>query len=81
MPEAIKGFGILTPLQEEFIKILASLPDKDQFYLAGGLTLVVPNHATPWICISSFKKNRPKPCSSKPRKKILVLIRTSLQLP
>ena len=39
MPEAIKGFGILTPLQKEFIKILASLPDKDQFYLAGGTVL------------------------------------------
>lgn len=39
MPEAIKGFGILTPLQKEFIEILASLPDKDQFYLAGGTAL------------------------------------------
>jgi hypothetical protein len=35
MPEVIKGFGILTHLQKEFIQILASLPDKDQFYLAG----------------------------------------------
>jgi hypothetical protein len=39
MPETIKGFGILTPLQKEFIEILASLPDKDQFYLAGGTAL------------------------------------------
>jgi hypothetical protein len=39
MPETIKGFGILTPLQKEFIEILRSLPDKDQFYLAGGTAL------------------------------------------
>ena len=39
MPEMIKGLGILTPLQKEFIEILASLPDKDQFYLAGGTAL------------------------------------------
>jgi len=39
MPETIKGFGILTPLQNKFIEILASLPDKDQFYLAGGTAL------------------------------------------
>ena len=39
MPETIKGFGILTPLQKEFIEILASLPDKNQFYLAGGTAL------------------------------------------
>ena len=39
MPETIKGFGILTPLQKEFIGILASLPDKDEFYLAGGTAL------------------------------------------
>lgn len=35
----IKGFGTLTPLQKEFMDILASLPDKDQFYLAGGTAL------------------------------------------
>lgn len=39
MPEIIRGFGILTPLQREFIEILAGLPDKDQFYLAGGTAL------------------------------------------
>ena len=35
----IKGFGTLTPLQKEFIGILASLPDQNQFYLAGGTAL------------------------------------------
>ena len=39
MPETIKGFGTLTPLQKEFMEILASLPDKEQFYLAGGTAL------------------------------------------
>ena len=39
MPELSKGFGTLTHLQKEFIQILASLPDKDQFYLAGGTAL------------------------------------------
>jgi hypothetical protein len=35
----IKGLGTLTPLQEEFIKVFASLPDKEQFYMAGGTAL------------------------------------------
>lgn len=39
MPETIKGFGTLTPLQKQFLEILAGLPDKDQFYLAGGTAL------------------------------------------
>lgn len=39
MPETIKGFGTLTPLQKQFMEILAGLPDKDQFYLAGGTAL------------------------------------------
>jgi hypothetical protein len=41
MPEEkpIKGFGTLTPLQRDFMGILAQLPDKDQFYLAGGTAL------------------------------------------
>lgn len=39
MPETIKGFGTLTPLQREFMELLASLPDKEQFYLAGGTAL------------------------------------------
>ena len=41
MPEAspLKGFGTLTPLQREFMRILASLPDQSQFYLAGGTAL------------------------------------------
>ena len=39
MPEIIKGFGTLTPLQKEFMHLLADLPDKEQFYLAGGTAL------------------------------------------
>jgi len=39
MPKTIKGFGTLTPLQKEFMEILAGLPDKEQFYLAGGTAL------------------------------------------
>ncbi len=41
MPEKspIKGFGILTPLQKEFIRLFADLPDQNQFYLAGGTAL------------------------------------------
>lgn len=39
MTETIKGFGTLTSLQKEFMEILASLPDKEQFYLAGGTAL------------------------------------------
>lgn len=39
MPEIIKGFGTLTPLQKEFMQLLANLPDKEQFYLAGGTAL------------------------------------------
>jgi hypothetical protein len=39
MPETIKGFDTLTPLQREFMGILAGLPDKEQFYLAGGTAL------------------------------------------
>ena len=39
MPEPIKGFGTLTPLQKEFMEILANLPDKEHFYLAGGTAL------------------------------------------
>lgn len=39
MSEPLKGFGTLTPLQKEFMEILASLPDKENFYLAGGTAL------------------------------------------
>lgn len=39
MPETIKGFGTLTALQKEFMHLLANLPDKEQFYLAGGTAL------------------------------------------
>jgi len=41
MPKAspAKGFGTLTPLQKEFMGILARLPDQDQFYLAGDTAL------------------------------------------
>jgi hypothetical protein len=35
----IKGLGTLTTLQKEFIEVFASLPDKEQFYLAGGAAL------------------------------------------
>ena len=39
MPETIKGFGTLTPLQKEFMGLLAKLPNKEQFYLVGGTAL------------------------------------------
>jgi len=39
MPGTLKGFGTLTPLQKEFMELLAGLPDKEQFYLAGGTAL------------------------------------------
>ena len=39
MPAKLKGFGTLTVLQKEFMEILAHLPDKEQFYLAGGTAL------------------------------------------
>lgn len=40
MPEnQVKGFGTLTPLQKEFMEILSTLPDREQFYLAGGTAL------------------------------------------
>ena len=39
MSKIIKGFGTLTPLQKDFMNILANLPDKEQFYLAGGTAL------------------------------------------
>lgn len=39
MSEPLKGFGTLTPLQKEFMEILAGLPDKENFYLAGGTAL------------------------------------------
>lgn len=39
MSKPLKGFGTLTPLQKEFMEILASLPDKENFYLAGGTAL------------------------------------------
>ncbi|MDQ3004929.1 MAG: nucleotidyl transferase AbiEii/AbiGii toxin family protein [Chloroflexota bacterium] len=35
----IKGLGILTPLQKQFLEIFATLPDQSQFYLAGGTAL------------------------------------------
>jgi len=42
MPETIMGFGTLTPLQKECMRVLANLPDKEQFYLAGGpFTLIL----------------------------------------
>ena len=54
MPEAIKGFGTLTALQKEFMEILASLPDKDQFYLAGGTALSNIISATDYPLISTI---------------------------
>lgn len=39
MSEPLKGFGTLTPLQKEFMGVLASLSDKENFYLAGGTAL------------------------------------------
>ena len=41
MPEnkPIKGLGILTPLQKKFLEMFATLPDQNQFYLAGGTAL------------------------------------------
>ncbi len=39
MAEIVKGFGTLSPIQKDFMEILASLPDKNQFYLAGGTAL------------------------------------------
>src|SRR5574337_273229 len=35
----LKGFGILTPLQREFLEVFARLPDQSQFYLTGGTAL------------------------------------------
>ena len=49
MPETIKGFGTLTPLQKEFMQLLANLPDKEQFYLAGGTALSVIGYPLTWI--------------------------------
>lgn len=41
MPETkpIKGLGILTPPQKQFLEIFSTLPDQSQFYLAGGTAL------------------------------------------
>jgi hypothetical protein len=35
----LKGKGLLTPIQKEFLAIFAALPDQDQFYLTGGTCL------------------------------------------
>ena len=35
----LKGSGILTPLQKKFLEIFSTLPDQNQFYLAGGTAL------------------------------------------
>ena len=34
-----KGFGLLTPLQKEFLQVFAGLADQSQFYLTGGTAL------------------------------------------
>jgi hypothetical protein len=37
--KAVKGAGTLTPLQKKFLEMFATLPDQNQFYLAGGTAL------------------------------------------
>ena len=39
MPDKLRGFGILTPIQKVFLSAFASLPDQAQFFLAGGTAL------------------------------------------
>ncbi len=39
MPDKLRGFGILTPIQKTFLSVFASLPDQSQFFLAGGTAL------------------------------------------
>jgi len=39
MPDKLRGFGILTPIQKAFLSVFASLPDQAQFFLAGGTAL------------------------------------------
>jgi len=39
MPDKLRGFGILTPMQKAFLSVFASLPDQSQFFLAGGTAL------------------------------------------
>ncbi len=35
----IRGKGLLTPIQRAFLPVFASMPDQEQFYLAGGTAL------------------------------------------
>jgi hypothetical protein len=37
--DALKGKGLLTPIQRSFLALFAELPDQDQFYLTGGTAL------------------------------------------
>jgi hypothetical protein len=41
MPEErfVKGFGLLTSIQQEFLAVFSELPDQSQFYLTGGTAL------------------------------------------
>ena len=39
MPDKLRGFGILTPIQKAFLSAFAALPDQSQFFLAGGTAL------------------------------------------
>jgi len=39
MPDKLRGFGILTPIQKAFLSVFAFLPDQSQFFLAGGTAL------------------------------------------
>lgn len=35
----LQGKGLLTPIQEAFLRLFATLPDQERFYLAGGTAL------------------------------------------
>ncbi len=35
----LKGKGLLTPLQKEFMSVFSRIPDQEHFYLTGGTAL------------------------------------------
>ena len=37
--QPIKSFGLLTPIQKNFLGMFSELPDQAQFYLTGGTAL------------------------------------------
>ncbi len=39
MPDKLRGFGTLTPIQKAFLAAFATLPDQAQFFLTGGTAL------------------------------------------